>query len=483
MKCDTLIKGGKVVIPKLGIQHVNIAIAEGKVVALLARDEEAESRAVIDVSGKYVLPGTIDAHVHWGHSGSIVAEIPGESRAAAIGGCTTVIQYPLGNSFYDKKIASVGLTKDREGKVKKDKPPSLGEDFGYSECRTKVERLSYIDVAFHFKMTDEARIDRIDSIIRDWGISSFKFLMAYKNRPGHFNEFKDGWFYEALSTISKFGRAVACVHAENDEVIEYFSERVLKEEGQGLSAWAKCRPDFAEAECVNRALFFGKLTGCSIYIVHMSAKLSLEEFSRYKQERNKVYAETCPHYLLQNMDSPIGILGKIQPPLRTKADCDALWEGLADGRIDTIASDSCATRLATKRGQEDIWTATSSFPGTATILPLMISEGYHKRGISLERIVELISYNPANIFNLYPQKGTIMVGSDADLAIVDLNLEQTVTPSLIQGFCDYTIFDGWKVKGWPVMTLLRGEVIVKDGQLIATKSRGRYLARNQFLNV
>lgn len=482
MRYDILITGGKVVIPKVGIQDVDIAINNGKVVALCARDSKVESKNVIDASGKYVLPGVIDPHVHWGHSGSIAPEIPDESRAAAIGGCTSVIQFPLGGSFYDKKIEIVKPAGIQGSEVKSGKPSILCQDLGFHECKDKVEKLSYIDVAFHFPMANEAEIGQIDRVIRDWGISSFKFFMAYKNRPGFFNEFKDGWFYEALDTLSKYGKAVACIHAENDEVVEYFSQKALKAGEQGLAAWAKGRPDFAEAECVNRALYFGELTGCPTYIVHMSAKRSLEEFSRYKQKGNKVYAETCPHYLLQNIDSPIGILGKIQPPIRTQANCDALWEGVADGRIDTIGSDSCATRLAAKRGQGDIWTATSSFPGTATILPLMISEGYHKRGISLEHIVELTSYNVANIFNLYPQKGTIMVGSDADLAIVDLDLEQTVTPSLIQSYCDYNIFDGWKVKGWPIMTLLRGEVIMKDGQLIAKENYGRYLPRNQFLS-
>ena len=209
----------------------------------------------------------------------------------------------------------------------------------------------------------------------------------------------------------------------------------------------------------------------------MSAGRSLEEFSKYKQKGNKAYAETCPHYLLHNIDSPIGILGKIQPPIRTQTDCDALWEGVTDGRIDTIGSDHCVDTLIDKRGKGDIWTATSSFPGTPTILPLMLSEGYHKRGISLQRIAELTSYNAANIFNLYPQKGTIMVGSDADLAIVDLDLEKIVTPSLFQDFSGYSTYDGWKVKGWPVMTLLRGEVLVKDGKFVAKESQGKYVPR------
>ena len=153
-----------------------------------------------------------------------------------------------------------------------------------------------------------------------------------------------------------------------------------------------------------------------------------------------------------------------------------------DGRIDTIGTDHCADTLVDKRGENTIWTARSSFPGTHMILPLMLSEGYHKRGISLQRIAELTAYNAANIFNLYPKKGTIMVGSDADLVIVDLNLERTVEPSLFQDFSGYSLFDGWKVKGWPVMTLLRGEVIVKAGKVIAKESHGKYLPRNQFLS-
>jgi dihydropyrimidinase len=480
MKYETLISGGKVVIPGGGIQDVDIAIANGKVAALVARNSEVQSKTTINASGNYILPGVIDPHVHWGHSGSAVAEMPAESRAAAIGGCTTVIDYAVGTNFHDRKLTVVRPAESQEP-LNIEKAVSVSDDFGFSERKANIEKLSHIDVALHFKMTDEARIALLDTIIRHWGISSFKFLMAYKNRPGYANEFKDGWFYEALSTLSGYGRAIACIHAENDEVVEYHTNKVWKAGEQGLSAWAKSRPDFAEAEAANRVLYFGKLTGCPIYIVHMSAGRALEEFSRYKQEGNNVYAETCPHYLLQDIDSPIGILGKIQPPLRTRADCNALWEGVADGRIDTIGTDSCATRLATKRGQGDIWTATSSFPGTATILPLMISEGFHKRGITLERIVELTSYNVAKIFNLYPQKGTIMVGSDADFAIVDVNLEQTVTPSLIQGFCDYNIFEGWQLKGWPVMTLLRGELIAKNGKLISDESHGRYLESNRFI--
>ncbi len=479
MKCDTLIRGGKVVIPRVGVQDVDIAITNGKVVALSSRGSDVQAKAAIDASGKYVMPGVVDPHVHWGHSGEIEPEIPIESRAAAIGGCTSIIQFSGAGGFRFKKLAV--MTPTATAKAGTEQRPDLGEDLGFNWFKGLVEKLSYIDVGFHFQTINEGLTARFDSFIRDWGISSFKFLMAYRNRPGAFNEFKDGWFYEALQTIAKYGRAVACIHAENDEVCDHFSQKVFKAGMQGLAAWAACRPDFAEAEGVNRALYFGELTDCPVYIVHMSTGRSLEEFSRYREKRTKSYGETCPQYLLQSIDSPIGILGKVQPPIRTQADCDALWQGVIDGRIDTIGSDHCADKLVDKRGKGDIWTATSAFPGTQTILPLMLSEGHHKRGISLQRVAELTSYNAANIFNLYPQKGTIMVGSDADLAIVDLNLEKTVEPSIFQDYSGYSIYDGWKVKGWPVMTLLRGEVLVKDGKFVAKESQGRYLPRNRFL--
>ncbi len=173
------------------------------------------------------------------------------------------------------------------------------------------------------------------------------------------------------------------------------------------------------------------------------------------------------------------MLGKTIPPLRTKDDNEALWEAVFDGTIDIISSDCCAARKKHKLGANgDIWTATAAYPGPATNFPLLLSEGYHKRGLDLTRIAELCSFNAANIYGLYPQKGTIMPGSDADLAIVDLNLEKTVTPEMLQGYCDYSVWDGWKVKGWPTMTLRGGDVIMKDGQITAKDSRGKYLRRD-----
>jgi len=232
MRCDTLIKDGKVVFPKVGIQDLDIAITNGKVASLQGRGIEVQAGTTIDASGRYVLPGVIDPHVHWGHSGSIAAEAPGESRAAAIGGCTTIIQFSSGGGFFEKRVGLATPT----SASKSEERPVLGEDLGFNWCRDLVEKSSYIDVAFHFHIVNEALTARFDRFIRDQGISSFKFIMAYKNRPGFFNEFKDGWFYEALQALAKYGKAVACIHAENDEVCEHFGQKVMKARKQGLAA-------------------------------------------------------------------------------------------------------------------------------------------------------------------------------------------------------------------------------------------------------
>jgi dihydropyrimidinase len=472
MKCETLIKGGKAVIPKVGIHDVDICIDNGKIAALVSRDSQIESKNVIDAAGKYIFPGVVDPHVHWGYSGTVLEEVPGESRAAAIGGCTTVINYPVGYDFHDRFVPIPNP----------DDPPSLDDDLGFAAYKGDHEKTSYIDFAFHFKLADEARMRRISNFAQEMGITSFKFYMAYTEkefrRSDIYNKYTDTLLYDSMRAIGKTEKGICCVHCENSQMLNYFIPKIQSSGEQGLSAWNKARPDIAEAEATNRALFFSEMTGCPTYIVHLTCRRSLDVFSRYRLRSNRIYGEAMTHHLLVSIDSPIGILAKNNPPIRTQADCEALWEAVIDGQIDTIASDCCAARLAHKQGNGDIWTASAAYPGPATNLPLMISEGYHKRGIDLVRIAELTSYNAGVIFHLYPRKGTIMVGSDADLAIVDLNLEQTVTPELLQGYCDYSIWTGWKVKGWPVMTLLRGETLVQNGRLIAKQSRGKYLRRS-----
>jgi dihydropyrimidinase len=189
------------------------------------------------------------------------------------------------------------------------------------------------------------------------------------------------------------------------------------------------------------------------------------------------YIETCPHYLTHTTDFS-NLTGKVVPPIRSKSDLQSMWSALRNGIVDTIGTDHVANRLEMKMGKGDLWSALAGFPGIATMLPVLLDQGVNQDRISVERVAEVTSYNTARIFGMYPRKGTIQVGSDADLTVIDLDLTKTVTPELLQSYSDYTIYDGWKLSGWPVMTIVRGRVIMEDGQIDQSAlGHGRFISR------
>lgn len=189
------------------------------------------------------------------------------------------------------------------------------------------------------------------------------------------------------------------------------------------------------------------------------------------------YIETCPHYLTHTVDFDDST-AKVVPPIRSKSDVQSTWSSLQSGIINTIGTDHVANTLSTKKGDKDIWSASSGFPGIATMLPVLLSKGVNEGRINLTKVVELTSYNTARIFGMYPRKGNILKGFDADLTIVDLNLEQKVTPELLQSNSDYTIYDGWKMRGWPILTMVRGKVVMENGQVNAeTLGFGEFIRR------
>jgi dihydropyrimidinase len=193
----------------------------------------------------------------------------------------------------------------------------------------------------------------------------------------------------------------------------------------------------------------------------------------FKSKYKKLFVETCPHYLTLTKDEPLGNLGKVNPPLRDTDDIEALWKGIRWGLIDTIGSDHCPFRKEDKSGS--IWDARTGFPGSATMLPILLSEGVHKKRITLERVTEVTSFNTAKIFNLFPKKGTIQIGSDADLCIVDLYLSKKVNFKILRSVSDFSVYDRWVLKGWPILTMVRGKIIMKDGKIIGEKGYGRFI--------
>lgn len=452
MKIDVLVTKGKVVIPKIGVKDLNIAIANGKIVGLFDPSFTVTANLVIDTDGKYVLPGVIEPHTHIGEKDYLT-----ETKSAAIGGVTTVL-----NHVRDVNSDDYNELFERIGKV--------------------CEKQAFVDFSVHFGLTTQTHLDNLDKYVSKFGVTSFKFFMNYRGEEGKhvgvINGIDDGFMFDCFVALGKYRNTPACVHAENIEIGWNLRKKLQKAERSDLLAWEENKPDYTEAEAIRRALYLGKISNCPIYIVHLSSKKGLDEIREYRNSRfMKIYVETCPHYLTLTSDSGIGVIGKTSPPLRYKEDIEALWQGIKEGTIDTIGSDHVPRKKATKSGT--IWEASGGYPGVATLLPLLLNEGFHKRGISIERIAELTSYNVAKAFNLYPRKGTIEVGTDADLTIVDLNLEREVRWNELGSLSDYTIYEGWKLKGWPVATIVRGKAVMENGEIKGEAGYGRFVPRFQ----
>ena len=443
MAFDTVVSGGSVVIPGQGIQSVDLAIQGEQVAAILPRGASVEAGTTIDATGLYVLPGALDTHVHWGGADECLSD----SRAAAISGTTTAIL--------------------------------LQPHFSDSEEATLIDFISNPVIG------DAEALDSVEESIEQKGSPSFKFFMAYRNIPGvppgdvSFSDLTDGVMVEAMQRMGKYDGTLACVHAENPEIINWATAQALtkRSDGDGLRAWEEGNPGLAEAEAIQRSTFFAEQADVPIYIPHVSGRDALTALRRAKGHWPKTYGETCPHYLFYNVDiAPNGL--KFSPPLRYQEDTEALWEALATGAMDCIGSDN-STGLAPQRSdkQGNIWDIPRGGPGSGILLQLILSEGVNKGRLTLERAVEVTSTNAARIFGLYPKKGTIQVGSDADLAIVDMNLEKAVSPELLQLTSDYTFYDGVTFKGWPVVTMLRGRVIVEQGEPKVGPGYGQFIPR------
>lgn len=452
MELDCLVKNGLMVIPSEGIIEGSIGIKDERIVTIGKSLDSIAAKQVINAQGNYVLPGVIEPHVHFGLGSQLEEDFLTETRSAATGGISTIITYYRQKEPYEKI---------------------------FDEIKTLGEERSCIDFSIHLGISSEEHIRKIAKYVDEYGVSSFKFLMAYKGedakRMGS-AEMTDGIFYDALSAIKELKGVLPCIHAENIELIWNIRKKLLDQGRSDPAAWAESRPDFTESEYVRRALFFAQLTNCPLYIVHLTCKKALEEVRLCRQHYSKVFVETCPVYLTHTKEDMKDNLLKISPPVRSKEDNDALWEGIRDGSIQTVGSDHLALRRKSKVGS--IWDASMGISGTALVLPVLLSEGVHKRDISLERIAEVTSYNVAKIFNLYPRKGNIQIGSDADLTIVDLDKEQTVTHTMLNSSSDFCIYENWRLKGWPVLTMVRGNVVMRDGEIVGKRGFGKYIRRD-----
>lgn len=455
MEFDVLVRNGRVVDPLGGVDPASVGIAGGRIAALLAPEVAARGREEIDATGLHLFPGVIEPHTHLGYARPFADDVRSETASAALGGVTTVM------SFHRQYRSAAPRPYD-------DLP----------ELQEIIAREAHVDVALHLGILTEAQLGDLERYLAQ-GVSSFKFYMAYRGADGRnvgmINECDDGVMLEGFQALARHPHAVACVHCENTEVVGRHVRRVRAEGRADLAAWNASRPAFAEAENVRRAAYFAELAGCALYYVHIGARASLAEALEGRRRYPRLTVETCAHYLNHTEDSPIQNLGKVNPPLRGRDDREAMWAALAAGDIDTVGTDHCATTRAQKAG--DIWAAAPGFPGMATSLPGLLTEGVGRRGLSLPAVARLTSYNVARTFNMLPRKGRIQVGADADIAVVDLARERRVEPAELASASDFSLDEGRTLKGWPVLTLVRGQVAARDHAVVAKPGLGRFVAR------
>ena len=448
MSYDLVIRGGTLVHP-WGRVEADLGVRGETIAAIATPGETLAGKREIDARGRYVLPGRIDPHVHMHWPDWPMEEaIPISSRAALAGGTTTLIHF----------ILSTG---------------SLLEHF--AEMKTLFDAKAHSDGTFHGGIVSEAHIGEIPELARQ-GATSFKFWMSYRGEEAKppLQGIDDGVLFRGFREVGRLGPgAVALVHAENIEV--FFGLRdELKASGRSNVAWTETRPPFCEEEAMNRAIVLVDAAGCPLYIVHITIREGVRIVREARARGKRVIEETCPQYLTLTKDfDPVN--GKINPPLRESADSDALWDGLSGGVLSTVGSDHAPTSL---RHKENLWSAIVGMPGIETSLPALLSEGVNKGRLSLERIADVTAHQPARVFGLYPKKGTLQAGSDADLVVVDLEEARVVdaNKNLHQG-SDFSPFDGRTLTGWPVLTVLRGQVVMEGGEVSAAPGTGRFVPR------
>jgi dihydropyrimidinase len=465
MQLDTIIRGGTVV-TAADTFAADVGIAEGRIAAL-GRDLGSAAE-IIDAAGHLVLPGGVDSHVHIAQPsgpGIVMADnFETATRSAAFGGTTTVMPFCLQH-----------------------KGQSLRE--AVKQYHALADGNCYVDVSFHLIVADptpQVLGQELPALIED-GYTSFKVYMTYDDL-----KLTDHEMLQVMAVARETG-AIVMVHAENHDAIRFLVDRMEREGHIAPRFHALSRPIPVEREATHRAITLAEIIDVPVMIVHVSNREAMEEIRRAQRRGLRVHGETCPQYLVltaADLDR-IGMEGAkyvCSPPPRDAASQEACWEGLQQGVFQVFSSDHCPFRYDSPegklapRGKTSFRWVPNGIPGVAARLPILFSEGVSKGRIDANRFVALTASNPAKLYGLYPRKGTITVGADADIAIWDPVKETTITHDVLQDGCDYTPYEGMAVKGWPVRTLLRGRTVTDSGRLIGAKGMGHHLGRERLLS-
>lgn len=461
---DLIIKNGMAVMSNAVIKG-DVAVKDGKIYSVGIPVKGDRAGRIIDASGKYILPGVIDAHMH------VEAPFQGcfgandfytQSISAAFGGVTTFFDFT--NTFKGRSILE-----------------AIDE-------RKKEMSKSAIDYSIHAKIVEAP--DNILNEIRElenYGCPSFKLFMTYR---------KEGVMADDETILKVFKVAGECnllamVHAECNAIAESNIEIFRNEGDLSWKRFPEAKPVLCETEAVSRAVLFSRYAGNALLLVHTTNGEALDVVRQAQKKNFPIYVETCPQYLALNSDlynGENGYLAVCSPPLRGYGEAEKLWQGINDSIISITGSDDCTysnqeKTMFLERKQDgtfiqDFTKVVNGVSGIETRLPILLSEGVSKGRISINKLADITSTNIAKLFGLYPQKGIIAPGSDADLVIVDMNKEVTLCPQILHNNIDYCLYEGMRIKGYPVMTISKGNVIVENGKFHGERGRGSFIRRN-----
>ena len=455
---DLVIKNGTIV-TATDMYEADIGIEGEKIVAI---GKEISGSKKIDAKGMLIFPGFIDVHTHiempfMGTYSSDTWETG--TKAAAFGGTTCVVDFI---------IQSKGGTLQA----------------ALDEWNKRATGNAYIDYGFHMAMTDvnENTLKEMETMINDRGIPSFKLFFAYKGSL----MVEDDAFFKALEKAGDFGGLVM-LHAENGHLIDLYTKRLLEEKKTEPMYHAVSRPSILEGEACQRAITLAELAEAPLYIVHNSCLEAVEAIHEGRERGLPIYGETCPQYLTLDEERYTepdfnGAKYVMSPPLRSEFDQDALWFAIERGDLQVISTDHCPFFMKGQKdkGKDNFAKIPNGAPGIETRMAVMYTTGVLEDWITINKFVELNSTNPAKMFGLFPQKGTIAVGSDADIVVFDPEKEVTISVKNLHQNTDYTPWEGMVVKGYPVTVLSRGNIVVQDGKLKGKKGWGKFIKREKF---
>lgn len=451
---DLRLSGGKVYLEGAGLVDADLLLRDGQIAGIISPGDSAEAQEALDVSGTWILPGAIDPHVHLGKDIRVPRDADDaerETASAVAGGITSMLIYLMSAASYhdEMEVADRAMASN-----------------------------SHANYGYHFVLGTNDHLDEMREYIEK-GVSSFKFFMNFRGDEGKYlglpgND--DSFLYRLLKSSAEQG-AMVNPHPENIELVHMIRDSALPQSAEmnPLEAWNAARPPFVEAEAAQRVAYLAKATGASIYSVHTSSQEAVEALLRQRASYSNIFIETCTHYLTLDTSSPAGVYAKVNPPVRDSSDVEFLWRAFEEGQLDCIGSDHNARHRSNK--EKDIFSASAGFPGVGGVLLLPLAHGL-KRGVPLDLIVDAVSTRAAKLFGMYPQKGAIRVGADADLVIVDPNQATVITADSQHSAAEYTPWEGTELPLSVRHTIVGGKLAVRHGQLTEEMS-GSFIHRSR----